>query len=471
MDEEEVQQPKQKINLDSFFNRLDTVEEVANDGLKQSKLNVNAIKANKTLIDSISVSIEAMRTEIRDIANYIVIEKKFEKDAAEDRRFEAEDKEQKQKMDERLKALLPEKKQTVESPPEEEKKGGGLGGFMSGLLKVIGGLGLIAGLAALVTVALPVLGPILLGALGIGLTALVFTKLGPPLVKWVKGMFNKIKNFLGNVFKPVEKIPVVGKSLSGMLKGGLVGGIGGVGSAVAGALSGALAAKGSGGSGGNGGVTSNSNMNLENGENVEKNLKKTLEKNNLLEKENGKSGGYTEEFPNEGGTSEFSYSESADGSESNIKKTYEGVPNRIDLETGKTYILGTEVTTDGYNEFGALPEESKTNIDVLKEIVKKHKVTKIEPESNNNKKELIQSFSKNSNDSSTVIANELTDISRQKDISSQIKNNQVPKNASQVSSAEIKGTGTTVTYVRALSNQYLSIASNKLPPEVARMIQ
>ena len=42
---------------------------------------------------------------------------------------------------------------------------------------------------------------------------------------------------------------------------------------------------------------------------------------------------------------------------------------------------------------------------------------------------------------------------------------------SQVSSAEIKGTGTTVTYVRALSNQYLSIASNKLPPEVARMIQ
>jgi hypothetical protein len=70
-----------------------------------------------------------------------------------------------------------------------------------------------------------------------------------------------------------------------------------------------------------------------------------------------------------------------------------------------------------------------------------------------------------------VIANELTDISRQKDISSQIKNNQVPKNAPQVSSAEIKGTGTTVSYVRALSNQYLSIANNKLPPEVARMIQ
>ena len=465
MDEE---QSNKKIDINSFFDRADKVEEVANKALKQSSLSMNAVKANQTLINSISVSIEAMRTEIRDIANYIIIEKKLEKDAAEDRRFEEEDKAQKAKMDERLKALLPEKKQTVESP-SEEKKGGG--GFMSGLLKVIGGLGLIAGIAALATVALPVLGPILLGALGVGLVGLVIAKIGPPLVEWVKGMFNKIKNFLDNVFKPVEKIPVVGKSLSGMLKGGLVGGIGGVGSAVAGALIGALKGASGGGGGGNGTVTSNSNMSLESENGSEKKLEKTLEKNNLLEKENEKNGGYTEEFPNEGGKSEFSYSESADGSESNIKKTYEGVTNRFDMEEGKAYILGTEVSFDGYNEFLALPEESKTNIDVLKEIVKKHKVTKIEPESNNNKKELIQSFSKNSNASSTVIANELTDVSRQKDISSQIKNNQIPANAPQVSAAEIKGTGTTVSYIRALSNQYLSIANNKLPPEIARMIQ
>ena len=268
MDEE---QSNKKIDINSFFDRTDEVEEVANKALKQSSLSMNAVKANQTLINSISVSIEAMKTEIRDIANYIVIEKKFEKDAAEDRRFEAEDKEQKEKMDERLKALLPEKKQTVESP-SEEKKGGG--GFMSGLLKVIGGLGLVAGIAALVTVALPVLGPLLLGALGVGLTALVFTKLGPPLFKWVKGMFNKIKNFLGNVFKPVEKIPVVGKSLSGMLKGGLVGGIGGVGNAAAGALMGALKGDGGSGEGGNGGVTSNSNMSLESENSSEKKIRK-----------------------------------------------------------------------------------------------------------------------------------------------------------------------------------------------------
>ena len=468
MDEEEVQQPKQKINLDSFFNRLDSVEEVANDGLKQSKLNVNAIKANKTLLDSISVSIESMQTQIRNISNFIVIEKKLEKDAEEDRRFEAEDKAQKAKMDERLKALIPEKKQKVESPPEEKK-----GGFMAGLLKVIGGLGLIAGLAALVTVALPVLAPILLGALGVGLVALVFTKLGPPLYKWVKGMFNKIKNFLGNVFKPVEKIPVVGKSLSGMLKGGLVGGIGGVGGAVAGALLGALKGGGGGGdiSGGDGGsVTSDSNMNLESGESGEKKLEKTLEKQNLLEKEIKSESddiNFKSEFKE--GNYEFSSSEK-DGVTSTSSK-FEGTA-RFDLETGKAYILGEEVTLEGYNEYVNLPDEERFSKDGMMRIIEKYAVNKIEiePDSNKKNKELIQSSSKNSNASTIVVAN---DMKNEKIISKPQFNSPIltGRELPQVSQAEIKGTGTTISYIRALSNQYLSISNNKLPPEVARMIQ
>ena len=465
MDEE---QSNKKIDINSFFNRVDEVEEVANKALKQSSLSMNAVKANQTLINSISVSIEAMRTEIRDIANYIVIEKKLEKDAEEDRRFEAEDKEQKQKMDERLKALLPEKKQTVESP-SEEKKGGG--GFMSGLLKVIGGLGLVAGIAALVTVALPVLGPLLLGALGVGLTALVFTKLGPPLFKWVKGMFNKIKNFLGNVFKPVEKIPVVGKSLSGMLKGGLVGGIGGVGNAAAGALMGALKGDGGSGEGGNGGVTSNSNMSLESENGSEKKLEKTLKDQNLLEKEIKSESddiNFKSEFKE--GNYEFSSSEK-DGVTSTSSK-FEGTA-RFDLETGKAYILGEEVTLEGYNEYVNLPDEERFSKDGMMRIIEKYAVNKIEiePESNNNKKELIQSFNKNSSTGSENTNDVVTDISRQRNVSSQTKNNQVPTNAPQVSAAEIKGTGTTVSYIRALSNQYLSITNNKLPPEIARMIQ
>ena len=104
MDEEELQQTEKKIDIDSFFNRVDAVEGVASNALKQSNLNANAIQANKTLINSISVTIEAMRTEIRDIANYIVIENKLEKDKRDDEKFEAEDQEQKANLADRLKA-------------------------------------------------------------------------------------------------------------------------------------------------------------------------------------------------------------------------------------------------------------------------------------------------------------------------------------------------------------------------------
>ena len=102
-------------------------------------------------------------------------------------------------------------------------------------------------------------------------------------------------------------------------------------------------------------------------------------------------------------------------------------------------------------------------------IIEKYAVTKIEPESNNNKKELIQSFSKNSSTGGENVQS-VDNLLKQKTIA-QNNNINIPKNASQVSAAEIKGTGTTVSYIRALSNQYLSIANNKLPPEVARMIQ
>ena len=396
MDEEEVQQPKQKINLDSFFNRLDTVEKVANDGLKQSKLNVNAIKANKTLIDSISVSIEAMQTQIRDIANFIIIERKLEKDAEEDRRFEAEDKAQKAKMDERLKQLIPEKKEKkVESPPEEKK-----GGFMAGLLKVIGGLGLIAGLAALVTLALPVLGPILLGALGVGLVALVFTKLGPPLVKWVKGMFDKVKNFIKNIFKPVEKVPLVGTPLKNIVTG-MVDGFGGVGNSVASALSGALKNEGGGNGGGNGGGTSNSNMSLESTNNSEKNLENVLKKENLIQNDDLETKyEYTDNIGIEGKgnvTYTESFSQSEDGNKSNFYTNFEGTPFKFDKETNKGYLLGEEITTDGINKYTQLSTDEKTNIDILREIIKKYRVTEIEPESNKVSKEVIQSSSKNFN--------------------------------------------------------------------------
>lgn len=226
MDEE--QQPKKKIDIDSFFNRVDAVEGLASSALKQSSINANTIKANQTLINSISVSIEAMKTEIRDIANYIVIENKLEKDKKEDEKFEAEDKEQKSKFEEGLKVAAqgtPTAKNLKDTGGESGKKTGG--GFLGGLFKLIGGAGLLAGLVILSPLIAKAL--VIAGIAGIGvLTAVVLKKIAGPVMKWITNFGKKIKNFLDKVFKPIEKIPIVGKVLSGALKGGLIGGLPGL---------------------------------------------------------------------------------------------------------------------------------------------------------------------------------------------------------------------------------------------------
>ena len=134
MDEEELEQPSSKINVGSFFERVDSVDRVANRALSQSTSNLGIVNNQKLIIQSLSVSIEAMETKIRDIANYIIIEKKAEKDAAEDRKLEQEDKEQKQSMLERaLKGDTGPKGDP--GKPAEQQQGGG-GSFLGGLLKV-----------------------------------------------------------------------------------------------------------------------------------------------------------------------------------------------------------------------------------------------------------------------------------------------------------------------------------------------
>ena len=96
--DKELEQPSSKINVGSFFERVDSVDRVANRALSQSSSNLGIINNQKLIIQSLSVSIEAMETKIRDIANYIIIEKKAEKDAAEDRLLEQQDAEQKRAM-------------------------------------------------------------------------------------------------------------------------------------------------------------------------------------------------------------------------------------------------------------------------------------------------------------------------------------------------------------------------------------
>ena len=171
MDEEEYQEEEQsdsKINLGSFFERMDSVEKVASNALSKANANFGIIENQKALINSLNVSIEAIETKVRDIANYIIIEKKIAKDEEADRLVEEQDKEQKDKMIERLMGLKGDQGEQGEPGAPAPEEGGGGGGFMS-FLKGIATLGI----AAFVTtqmwpVILPLIGP-LLGKLGLGL--------------------------------------------------------------------------------------------------------------------------------------------------------------------------------------------------------------------------------------------------------------------------------------------------------------
>lgn len=209
MDEE-----NKKINIDSFFNRIEEVDQVAGKALKKSNLNANAIEANKTLIDSLSLTIETMKTEIRDIANYIIIERKLEKDAEEDRKLELEDAEQKKSMTDRALALVQPTSEKNSIAPQSGSEGGGGGGFLSGLLGAIA----TGGLIALATPLVPVIAPLLLKAMAAGISAIVG---GVLLKKFMPAIKKQIKNLGDGLKAGFEKTKELYKNLEGKVKDSL----------------------------------------------------------------------------------------------------------------------------------------------------------------------------------------------------------------------------------------------------------
>ena len=210
MDEE-----NKKINIDSFFNRVEEVDQVAGKALKQSNLNASAIQANKTLIDSLSLTIETIKTDIRDIANYIIIERKLEKDAEEDRRLELEDAEQKKSMTDRALALAqPTSEKKSIAPQSESKGGGGGGGFLSGLLGAIATGGLIALAAPLV----PVIAPLLLQAMGAGIAAIAGVHLIKKFMPKIRKDFKELSDGLKD---GLERTKQLYTNLKGRVENGL----------------------------------------------------------------------------------------------------------------------------------------------------------------------------------------------------------------------------------------------------------
>ena len=506
MDEEELQQPQKKIDIDSFFNRVDAVEGVASNALKQSNLNANTIQANKTLINSISVTIEAMRTEIRDIANYIVIENKLEKDKKEDEKFEAEDKEQKENLADRLKAAAEGVIRPKDIKPGEEDKGGKKtgGGFLGGLFKIVAGLGLAAGFIALAPYIVPAL---LIGAGGLLLSFLI-AKITPPIVNFVKKVIeDPMKYFASAIRNTLGKVPLIkgpalawadsidsgaeklSASTADSVKGNLENvGKGGDGK---GGTGGGITPTGGGETGGgetdddakaddaadNEKITpekvSDSNLDLKD-KNVENSSKNILDSVESEEKTDGVE----------------------DLKQGNIPKTYRGVEVvgrnwddvKKDMEEAKIAMeeimqLQKRIFSGKLrvaNERDASSELINAYQDELDEADRFLGTGRFDPQIRG-----IKTGERLEVDESGKILNPEVlvdpkfssdnDLSLNQPPGNSFNNNNNVKNQrmqldSQVSSAEIKGTGTTIRAVRMTSNQFLSTHDKNIPIEVLRAI-
>ena len=390
MDEE---QTSKKINIDSFFNRVDEVDEVANKALKQSSSNLSTINANKTLIQSISVSIDAMRTEIRDIATYIVVEQKLEKDLKEDRLLEEEDKEQKKKMSDRNIAMGEQGPKGDKGDPAPEEKSGG---FMGGIMKLVGGLGLIAGLSALAVVAAPILIPLMIG----GIAAAAIYGISKIVPKIFKSLGNRLGKGIGDTSRAtIGKVPLIGKPVNNM----------------ADKLGGSLSD-----------VTNNLGDKLETGlKSSAKSLESGGKGDVSVSVEGGTGGGGGVDAAGEGGV--------------DVSKNLEG---------------GTDVDTSDQNL-----ESDNTGDTTLLEADQEQKKGFLK---------MLGGLGEALRPTPSSEMSGIRDTRRGRGTRQSVK---APKQLPQVSSAEIKGTGTTISYVRALQNPHLSINNRKLPPEVARMIQ
>ena len=198
-----------KININSFFERTEEVGGMAGKALQNSELNASAIQANKTLINSLSVTIETMKTEIRDIANYIVIENKLEKDKREDEKFEAEDAKQKQEIKDRVLAVGKQGPKGDKGEPAAKEDGKSAGGnFLGGIIRtlMVGGTA-IAAAKFLAPAILPIITKTLLPAIGKGIISVIGKTIGG------------IGSFFTKGLGGLAKLPIVGKSFGTLAKG------------------------------------------------------------------------------------------------------------------------------------------------------------------------------------------------------------------------------------------------------------
>ena len=478
MDEE-----NKKINLESFFKRVDSVDKIASSALSKANSNLGIVNNQKSLIESLSISIEAMQEKIRDIANYIIIERKLEADREEDRRLEAEDAEQKRLMTERAAAMGETKPQGEPGKPAESQGGGG--SFLGGLIKTLGGL--MAG-----GFALKYIGPVLLPKLLLLAKTKLFPIIGAGLKTAVTTSFKFLGGLVTKLFSPLTTAPIIGKIFKGIAFSSPFLAVGGfLGSKIFDFFSkGGKSESGTGvsvdtGSGGQ--VVSQTNL-----AEGDESMRKTLTEKELMVTpgtrvdEYGAEGGgepssgdlsmFDEDevnFKNEYKEGSFEFSSSEEGNVKKYSEKMEGV-TRFDMKTGKAYIFGQEVSTDDYMEYINTPRLERQS--KIKEILSRYEMNKVEP-AKEKKNINVEVQKKNDLDLSLRQNLETTDklanaVSYQSGTTNKDQNGSVvvQNKPAQVTIASIKKTSSSVPFIKASKNQYLSINDVTVPPEVAKML-
>ena len=409
-----------KINLGSFFGRSSSLDKLSSAAFSKSNPTMTAVGDNKLLIESLQSSIETIQSQIQNIANYLIVENKIQTDVEKDRIFQEEDAKQKQDMRDRALGLQSIKGDRGSQGPKGEfgQQGGG-GSFLGGLLKAlaIGGT-LIA--------SVKLLGPVLLPMLTKG----IFTKLIPALGKGISLGFGKLGGVIAKgLTGTLGKLPLVGKSIVG-LGSKLISGITSVGTKIVGSIAAAI---GLGGLAGGSVKASESNMSFASGDSSsdEGLVEGGKDKTEVVEKRS---------YGNRilGGIDAMS-------------------GNLLDLDKkgGETFgrgrVLGGILDAVTFNKFDFDRKNSvEANDLTFKDI-----------------NQLKSSVANNSAAIQTITTADSQNVGR---TNSPVT---VQNSKPQVTYTEIKTTKPAIPFINTLGNQYLSLSphTNKLPPEIARMIQ
>ena len=410
-----------KINLFNFFGRSDSLDKLSSAAFSKSNPTMTAIGDNKLLIESLQSSIESIQSQVQSIANYLIVQNKTERVLEERKLFE--EREEKQKQEARDRAF---KLQTVkgdrgsQGPKGEFGQEGGGGSFLGGLIKALA-------LGGTLIASVKLLGPVLLPMLTKG----IFTKLVPALAKGIGVGFGKLAGVITKgLTGSLGKLPIIGKAITG-LGGKLFGGIKAAGGTIAKFLLGALGIGAVGGAIGSSAKASESNMSFASNEDDKSDKKLVEGKTETVEKRS---------IGNRilGGIDALSGNlldlDKKGGETFGMGRVYGGVldavtGNRFDFDK-KNSVEANDLT---FKDINQLKESVSANSAAIQTIVNPS------PQSKNSKNSPVT----------------------------------VQKNKPQVTYTAIKTTKPAIPFINTLGNQYLSLSphTNKLPPEIARMIQ